>query len=754
MTEGFGFSRDELLRGLPAKRASTLLFAIENRTALLVARDRRAMATFETDATEAEKEGAFMSALGEGRTPPLVPRIQDLDRHASDWADLAPPDAEGRAAILKKIADKYGLPAQAASIRRVLGAADLAIADAFERQTGITLDSLAAAAPPVRERWGWWRSRAAARIEDLPAAWLAFALTLTETVGGGILALPIAFAGLGVWAATALLVVFGLVNVLTVSALVEGITRNGNMRYGSSYFGRLVGDYLGRPGNAILTPALFLLNAVGFVVALVGFGSTLGGATGLPVGGWAAVLFAVNLVFLWRGSFDATVAFALTIGAANIALISAISVLALANARPEAGAFPTVALDRLALDATTLELVFGVALMAYFGHTSAGNAAKVVLARDPSGRALLLGNVWAMVAAMALYILAVVSIGLALGSDALVGYAGTAITPLAAKVGPIVNVLGSVYVVLAVGLGSIYLSLSLFNQMAELVPSMAVRATVGASLRSRLPGFVVRAAPIALIFLAVEVLIAAGSISFTGPLSAVGTLTLPLLGGIFPMLMLVAARQKGDRLPGVVVGLVGNPVVVAVTIGVFFLAELCYGLFIWTGPLERAAALIVAAAVPAIWLVTWRRGAFRSRTVIELRREPGPPERGLLTVIARGRPLVAGLVLSGPGQDREVTASSVAIPDPARLRSVTVTLPGAPSDELKIWTHTVTHDGNSLAIPTRISADGTPEDSVGTPTPPDGQLIVDHPGGTVRLDLTAAATTGPGGRLARRPSAM
>jgi amino acid permease len=754
VTEGFGFSRDELLRGLPAKRASTLLFAIENRTALLVARDRRAMATFETDATEAEKEGAFMSALGEGRTPPLVPRIQDLDRHASDWADLAPPDAEGRAAILKKIADKYGLPAQAASIRRVLGAADLEIADAFERQAGITLDSLAAAAPPVRERWGWWRSRAAARIEDLPAAWLAFALTLTETVGGGILALPIAFAGLGVWAATALLVVFGLVNVLTVSALVEGITRNGNMRYGSSYFGRLVGDYLGRPGNAILTPALFLLNAVGFVVALVGFGSTLGGATGLPIGGWAAVLFAVNLVFLWRGSFDATVAFALTIGAANIALISAISVLALANARPEAGAFPTVALDRLALDATTLELVFGVALMAYFGHTSAGNAAKVVLARDPSGRALLLGNVWAMVAAMALYILAVVSIGLALGSDALVGYAGTAITPLAAKVGPIVNVLGSVYVVLAVGLGSIYLSLSLFNQMAELVPSMAVRATVGASVRSRLPGFVVRAAPIALIFLAVEVLIAAGSISFTGPLSAVGTLTLPLLGGIFPMLMLVAARQKGDRVPGVVVGLVGNPVVVAVTIGVFFLAELCYGLFIWTGPLERAAALLVAAAVPAIWLVTWRRGAFRSRTVIELRREPGPPERGLLTVIARGRPLVAGLVLSGPGQDREVTASSVAIPDPSRLRSVTVTLPGSPSDELKIWTHTVTHDGDSVAIPTRISADGTPEDSVETPTPPDGQLIVDHPGGMVRLDLAAAATTGPGGRLARRPFAM
>ncbi len=738
MAEGFGFSRDELLHGLPAKRASTLLFAIESRTARLVARDRRAMATFETDTTEAEKEGAFMAALGEGRTPPLRPSLQDLDRHADHWADLLPPDAEGRAAILKVIADKYGLPAQAAGIRRALDASGSVVANAFERQAGRTLASLAEAPLPTRERWRWWRSRAAARIEDLPPAWLAFALTLTETVGGGILALPIAFAGLGVWAAAALLIVFGLVNVLTVSALVEGITRNGNMRYGSSYFGRLVGDYLGRPGNAVLTPALFLLNAVGFVVALVGFGSTLGGATGLPIGAWAALLFAVNLLFLWRGSFDATVASALTIGVANIALITTISLLALANARPDAATFPSVALDRLSIDASTLELVFGVALMAYFGHTSAGNAAKVVLARDPSGRALLWGNVGAMFAAMALYVLAVVSIGLALGSDTLVGYSGTAITPLATKVGPIVNVLGSVYVVLAVGLGSVYLSLSLFNQMAELVPSMSVRTAVGASVRSRVPGFLVRAAPIALIFVGVELLIALGSISFTGPLSVVGTITLPLLGGVFPMLMLVAARRKGDRIPGRVLGLIGNPVVVTVTIGVFFLAELSYGLVIWTGAIERSLALLVAASIPIVWLVTWRHGSYRSRTVIELRREPGPPERGIVTVTASGRPLVTEVIVTDGAGERRMVASSATIADPARLRSVSVALPVGGTAELRVWAHVVSHDGESTAISGLVSAEGGP--TMMAPTSPGGggQLIVDDPGGTIRFELTPA----------------
>jgi len=53
-----------------------------------------------------------------------------------------------------------------------------------------------------------------------------------------------------------LILILGLVNILTITGLVEAITRNGNMRYGTAYFGRLVGDYLGRPGSIVLIPAL------------------------------------------------------------------------------------------------------------------------------------------------------------------------------------------------------------------------------------------------------------------------------------------------------------------------------------------------------------------------------------------------------------------------------------------------------------------------------------------------------------------
>jgi hypothetical protein len=43
------FSRDEVLGGLPARRAHTLLFLIESRTAHLVAKSRHAMDLFPTE---------------------------------------------------------------------------------------------------------------------------------------------------------------------------------------------------------------------------------------------------------------------------------------------------------------------------------------------------------------------------------------------------------------------------------------------------------------------------------------------------------------------------------------------------------------------------------------------------------------------------------------------------------------------------------------------------------------------------------
>jgi hypothetical protein len=64
---GIGLSRDDLLGGMPARRASTILFAIENLTTQLVRRSRRALARYQPAATALDKERQFMDAVGGGR---------------------------------------------------------------------------------------------------------------------------------------------------------------------------------------------------------------------------------------------------------------------------------------------------------------------------------------------------------------------------------------------------------------------------------------------------------------------------------------------------------------------------------------------------------------------------------------------------------------------------------------------------------------------------------------------------------------
>jgi hypothetical protein len=496
-------------------------------------------------------------------------------------------------------------------------------------------------------------------------------------------------AGIGPLGAVILIAVFGAVNVLTVAALAEAITRTGTMRYGSAYFGRLVGEHFGRSGVALLSIAVFVLNAAMLMVALIGFGSVLASLIGLPLWLWATVLFAANLALLGRERLDATIASAVVVGAANIVLILALSGIALGYAR--ASSFEQVnvpLLDGRPVDTGILALVFGVVLLAFFGHTSAANSAKVVLERDPSGRALLRGNVAALSAAMVLYALTALSFGGALDPTVLEGATGTALEPLAQRGGFAVEVLGSAFAVLAIGMGSVYASLGLYNQVVEWRPH-----------GNRLRRFATGTAPAVVLFAVVVWLVATERESFTAPLGYVGALTVPLLGGVMPMVLLMAGRRRGERVPATAPPLIGNPVVALVVAGVFLAGVLLHGLVIWDAPVARVAALAVAAVMVGAIAGAWRLGAFRRRTVIELRREP-ERDLGVLEVTAAGRGLAAPVRLNGRA------AGTGAFERFSRLSEAVVELPDEAPAEVHVWSHRVSPDGESEDVPVEVSVDG------------------------------------------------
>jgi amino acid permease len=750
------FSREELEGGLPARRASTLLFAIEGRTAYLVGQSRRAAARYATKQTSEDQENAFLKALAQGRDLPIQPSIQDLERHAPRWASLVPDNPGIKGAIAGLMAEKYTFTYNSVPrIRQALGLDDEAIKQVYERQRDQPLDSVYKDQIPPRERLRWMWAGLARRLEELPPFWTAFALTLTETVGASILALPIALAGIGPIAGIVLLAVLGLVNVLTMASVSESITRNGNIRYGSSYYGGLVSDYLGGVGTIIFTVALFIFNLFLLSAFYIGIATTLDAATGIPAIAWTAFILLVDLYFLRRESLDATIASALLVGVVNIGLILILILITLPQVQAQNLTYFELRLfDGQTFNTAILALVFGVILTAYNGHTSAANAAKVVLERDPSGRSLILGTVSALLMAGFLYIFWVLAVNGAIAPTVLASTSGTALIPLAEKIGPVIYIFGSIFVVLGMGMGSIHFSLGLFNQVREWLPTVQTAQSKNARgstsgpesdqkliflrrlIESKNGRFALSILPILAIFFLVEWLLLTGRGSFTEMLNFVGIIFVALLTGVFPVLLLAASRRKGDYVPGFFWRFLGHPLVTATLYLFFLFTLLLHGLVIWQEPLPRVLALAVSVMILALPLIVIRRGAFVPRSVVELRLAVSDVgDRVVANVTAVGEQARARVIVNH-GKDEQILQWEEGDSLPAaRLRSATIELAASDSRELKVWLHRVMPEGHSEAIPAKVVIATEAAEKDIDLTSQDGSAITSFDGEAGRLEI-------------------
>jgi amino acid permease len=694
------FSREELLGGLPARRASMALFTIEARAAHFAARAQQAMVRFVTEETFEEQERAFLDAMMRKRDLPSSPSIQDLERFAPDWTPLAPEDPGVRAAVARLIAQKYHLRFRdVPQIRAALGLDEPAVQQAYQRMYGQPLDSIYASRLSFPERIRWVYAHISNRLENLPPFTTAYALTLTETIGSSTLALPIAFAGVGPLAGVALLIILGLINIVTIIGVSEAAIRNGTMRYwGGGYLTELVGSYFGGSGSSVFAIGLVILIFISLISFYLGVSSTLADATGVREEIWALGLFLVNLYFIRRKSIHVTVAFALIVGAINIGLILLLSLLALPHVRlanllyfnfPFFGGRP--------LDPSDIKLIFGVVLLAYFGHTSTANCARVVLHREPTGRALVWGNIAAMATAIVLYCIWVISINGALEPQALINETGTVIGPLADKLGTIVEIVGSLYVVLGMGLVSVHFSLGLFNQMREWWPRHIMNSVL--DQRGR---FWLGMTPIIALFLIIEFMLITNRGTYSGTVGFVGALKGSLLGGIFPMLMLVASRRKGEYVPGISFGLLNYT---AVLIGIYlvFLASIfLHGLVIWHDLPAQLAALAVGVVALLMPIVFFHGGMFKRRAIVELRADQTLGHTSAFHIAANGKALTCDVRLKYADREKEMKASDGEIRDFAALRSATFLLPSARAQELKVWVHEINEDGVSQWLPAKV----------------------------------------------------
>ncbi len=464
-------SREEVLAGLPAKRANTVLFLLESRTAQIVARSRMEFSL--TEQAASERDLAFLEAFALGNAPPLHPTIQHLERYAEQWATLVPENPRLKAAIAHAFSQKYTFIYQTVpNIRATLGLDEKAVQVAYLRLYRKQLLTIFASKLSLMEQWRWMTAAIAQRLESLPPFWLASILTVALGLPQAFLALPIAVADIGPLATIAFIIIIGIINILTMACMAEAVGRSGDFRYGNAFIKQLVFNYLGNTGSFILSVAVGIRVFLIALACYIGLSVTMANFTQIPAALWAVLLFCGGLYLVSRKSLNFTVALMVLLAGINVSLLLILSLLAFRHVQLENLLYVNLPfLDGQPFQPWMLQRILGVSLMLYFGHVYVGECGKLILPRDPSAGSLIWGSVAGTAFLTLLFCIWVLAVNGAVSPDLLTGRSGTALEPLALQVGAIVTVLGTVLVTLLLGMAWLRSSSLLVNLAKEWLPA-------------------------------------------------------------------------------------------------------------------------------------------------------------------------------------------------------------------------------------------------------------------------------------------
>jgi hypothetical protein len=800
-------SREEVLVGLPAKRANTLLFLIENRT-MQVAMSQQVEFSL-TEQAAHERDLAFLEAFALGSNPPLRPTIQQLERYTLYWKDLVPDNPRLKAAIVQALSQKYNFTYLAIpNIRNALGLdSDAAVQEAYSRLYKKSLETVFASKLTLSEKLRWISAALAQSLESLPPFWLASLITVALGLPQAFLAVPIACAAIGPLATVVFLLFIGAINIVTMACMAEAIGRSGDFRYGSPFIKQLVANYLGSTGSFILSIAVGIRVFLIALACYIGLSVAMANFTQIPAGLWAMLLFSGGLYLLSRKSLNFTIAVMVLLAGVNVSLLLILSLLALQHVQPEYLLYVNLPFfSHHVFSPKMLQQLLGVSLMLYFGHVYVGECAKLILPRDKSASSLIWGSIAGTAFLTVMFCIWVLAVNGAISPELLTGYSGTVLEPLTVVVGPVVTILGTVLVTLLLGMAWLRSSSLLLNLAKEWFPpdirpvlilprqqgrvilhpngnpnsvpyigisylglektkpkfhldiqldgkihhieitfadiweiqeilayypelrnlnsylrldiKSANQENVCLQLTSHMlmsysygvkfetknqpsqqekqklstillskQNYILSISPLILVFLITEWLFLTGVESFTNILAFAGVLGNSLVGGVFPILLLISSRRKGELVPGVVLKILNHPVVSIGIYSLFLTILFIHGLFIWKNPVARISALCIAILLLGATLVMLHYGAFASRMVVELREEQAG-KSSVFAIAVGGKPKVAEVLLGYDQREEYTQASRVEITSLESLRYIAFNLPIKKEKELRVWMHT------------------------------------------------------------------
>ncbi len=692
--------RDQLLGGeMGGRRSAMTLLAIERRVRGLLRASREAGAGAETSAVGyGTHSGGYLAALSDRETeedrqnPSSTVTGPQIEQHANGWAELVPRNITTRAALFELLTEKYDLPfGKVPGIRSAFDVDDERFGAEVLRRTGRSpRDSLTGTLNrSTRVQWLW--SGLAGRFERLSPTLLSFCIVLTGVLGAGLLAAPVALARFDPWAVVVLLGVPCVATYFAMSLMVDALVRTSARANSSGTLSGLAGEYLGPTAARAVGGSMVGVMATFLIAYTYGFGSVLGAVTPVPGWLWGCLLIVLIGWLMRRPSLDATVAVSVAIGGVNILLVLGLIGIGLlyANTENVSGGDSIFSDGRFQDD---LGVMFGFGVAVFSGLVGLLNASKYVLPREPTGRSLRRGAGLALVAVLVLSIGFSVVVSGAAGRPALLEAQGTGIGPLATVAGLSVQILASVYAVLALGMAAAQHAIGTRNQFGQ---------WFGRSGLQRLaPGPSLICLGLGVTFLAVEF------DALTELFGLVGALLDPIAAFLVPALAALAARRRGSR-SSTRAQPSARSKLLSVIVGAWcFVGLTLHALMIFDGPLLRGAALVALSFSIVISVRAWQTGRFHSVRHVEI--EPSASENGLaeLHLLEGERRLTLQGVLTKAGRNAPVELADGATIDLGGVTSMVMDL--GTSERLRLHRPPSTPDGRSLREVSIVRPGGQP----------------------------------------------
>ena len=473
MSEGRDlFSRDEILGGLPARRARSLAFLIERQTVSHMAtREVGPMAMVGEGAAQERSLAWFDAFASAGEDELRRPSIREIEAAAGSWAPLVPEAPPVRAAAARILAERHELDHdRVPQTRAALGLDTPEVAAAFRRQGDEEIDSIYSKSGLI-ERIRWTASAPGRWLESTTPYMAAATLTFLLSMGQSVVIVPIAVATVGLPVALASILVIGIFSLSTTAAIAEATTRNGEVRLRGGFFGRLVTSALGGPAGSV--PAILGIASIVLptLSIFVGFALLLELTIPIPAVAWIAILGVIGVVTPLKRPRSTSFGGLMTIGILSTALVAALCVLVLIEAAVggELRAPPLEPPGDIGVD-LALGVIIGVLLAAYADPVYTVQVGRLVLPNDPDGSGYVRGSVMGMALFVVLTAIFSFVLLLVVPAGELAGQAGSALDPLADAYGAEVLVVATLIGITLFGLRLYGNAIALFDFVDERLP--------------------------------------------------------------------------------------------------------------------------------------------------------------------------------------------------------------------------------------------------------------------------------------------